>query len=142
MPKHDHPALIDYVPIIGGRDPAAVRRRVMFMEQLLEGLITIPGLQRRIGLNTLLDLFAWLPGDVIANIMGAYIVWEARNIGMSKLSILRMIMHVGINALIGIIPGVGALATIFYRSNTRNLKMIIRHLDKHHPAGAVIENAP
>ncbi|MBU6206895.1 MAG: DUF4112 domain-containing protein [Alphaproteobacteria bacterium] len=140
MFHQDDTALIDHIPLVGGRDPASVRRRVLFIERLLEGLIVIPGTRRRIGLDVLLDLFSWLPGDIIANAIGAYMIWEARNIGMSRLAILRMTMHVGINALIGIIPFAGGVATIFYRSNTYNLRMIIRHLDKYHPASAVIDN--
>jgi len=140
MFRRDDEALIDYIPLVGGRDPASVRRRVLFMEKLLEGLIVIPGINRRIGLDAVLDFFTWLPGDIIANAMGAYMIWEARNIGMSRLAILRMTMHVGINALIGAIPFAGGIATIFYRSNTYNLRMIIRHLDKYHPATAVVDN--
>lgn len=126
------------MPFIGGKNPADVRRRVEAMEKLLEGLFVIPILNRRIGLDVLLDIIP-IGGDTLATILGAYMVWEARNLGMSKFSMLRMLLNVGINALIGIIPGIGAVATIFYRSNTYNLNIIRKHLDKHHPAGAVIE---
>ncbi len=130
--------MIDHVPIISGSDPASVRRRVMVIETLLEGLFVIPVINRRVGLDVILDLIP-IGGDVLASIMGAYMVWEARNLGMSKFALLRMSANIGINALIGLIPFVGAGATIFYRSNSANLKIILNHLDKHHPAGAVIE---
>ena len=130
--------LIDHIPLIGGRAPADVRRRVEAMEKLLEGLFVIPIINRRIGLDVLLDIIP-IGGDTLATILGAYMVWEARNLGMSKFTILRMMGHVGINALVGIIPFAGPVATFFYRSNTYNLQIILRHLDKHHPAGAVID---
>jgi hypothetical protein len=136
--KTEDVALIDLVPVIGGRAPANVRRRVEIIEKLLEGLFVIPGINRRVGLDVILDTLP-VAGDTIATILGAYMVWEARNLNMPKFTILRMIGHVGLNALIGIIPFAGAVATFFYRSNTYNLKLIIKHLDKHHPAGAVIE---
>jgi hypothetical protein len=136
--KNDDVALIDFVPVIGGRNPADVRRRVELMEKLLEGLFVIPGINRRIGLDTILDVVP-IAGDTIATILGAYMVWEARNLNMSSFTLMRMMANVGINALVGIIPGIGAVATFFYRSNTYNLKIIMKHLDKHHPAGAVIE---
>jgi hypothetical protein len=139
MPRNANDVeLIDYIPVIGGREPADVRRRVEVMEQLLEGLFLVPGLNRRFGLDVLLDIVPGI-GDLVGAVLGAYLVWEARNLGMSRWSMFRMTWHVGLNALIGIIPGVGTIATYFYRSNTYNLNMIKKHLDKHHPAGAVIE---
>jgi hypothetical protein len=35
--------------------------------------------------------------------------------------------------LLGAIPFVGAIPDYFFRSNTRNLRLIRRWLDKHHP---------
>jgi len=140
MPKSfDDVQLIDVIPVIGGRRPEDVRRRVMAMERLLEGLLEIPFIKRRIGLDVLLDIIP-IGGDAAGAVLGAYLVWEARNLGMSKLSMLRMSWHVALNALIGIIPGIGPVATYFYRSNTYNLRIIIKHLDKYHPAGAVINH--
>lgn len=136
--KADDVELIDIIPIIGGREPANVRRRVEAMEKLLEGLFMLPLVNRRIGLDVLMDIVPGI-GDAAGAVLGAYLVWEARNLGMSRWTMLRMSWHVGLNALIGIIPGVGPVATYFYRSNTYNLNIIKRHLDKHHPASAVIE---
>ena len=65
--------------------------------------------------------------------MGAWIVWEARNLGMSKWHIARMSGNVGVDFLLGLIPWVGAIPDFFFRSNTRNLRIVKRWLDKHHP---------
>lgn len=120
------------------RDPAAVRQRIEAMEHLLEGLVTIPGINRKIGLDVLLDLVPFA-GDTIAAVMGAWMIWEARNLGMSKWQMTRMAGNVGVDFALGLIPFVGAIPDFFFRSNTRNLKIIKRHLDRHHPATAVIE---
>ena len=125
-----------------GTDPASVRRRVETMEHLLEGLFVIPGTRQRVGLDFLLDLIP-VAGDTIATLMGAYIVWEARNLGMSKLQIARMAGNVGINwglGLLSVIPVVGAIPDMLFRSNSMNLKMIKRHLDKHHPGTATVDS--
>ena len=116
-----------------GRDPAAVRRRVEAMEHLLERAFTIPGTSYRVGLDVALDLIP-VVGDIIAAAMGAWIVWEARNLGMSKWHIARMSGNVGVDFLLGAIPWVGAIPDFFFRSNTRNLRIVKRWLDKHHPA--------
>ena len=64
--------------------------------------------------------------------------WEARNLGMPKRTIARMFGNVGLDFLLGLIPVVGAVPDFFFRSNTRNLNLIRRHLDRHHPASATI----
>jgi hypothetical protein len=47
--------------------------------------------------------------------------------------------NVGVDWLLGLIPFVGAIPDFFFRSNTRNLRIIKRHLDKHHAETAVID---
>lgn len=47
--------------------------------------------------------------------------------------------NIGFDALLGAIPFVGAVPDFFFRSNTRNLRIIKRHLDRHHPGTAVID---
>lgn len=121
-----------------GRDPAAVRQRVEAMELLLERAFTLPGTNRRIGLDVVLDLIP-IVGDVIAAAMGAWIVWEARNLGMSKWHLARMSGNVGVDFLLGAIPFIGAIPDFFFRSNTRNLRIVKRWLDKHHPETKLVE---
>jgi Domain of unknown function (DUF4112) len=121
-----------------GRDPAAVRARVEAMEKLLEGIWTIPGTNQRVGLDILLDLIP-VGGSVIAAVMGSWMAWEAKNIGMPKSAIVRMAGNIGFDALLGVIPLVGAVPDFFFRSNTRNLKIIKKHLDKHHPSTVTID---
>ena len=121
-----------------GRDPVSVRRRIEAMEHLLERLIVVPGLKRPIGLDVILDVVP-IVGDLVAGALGAWIVWEARNLNMSKLQIARMAANVGVDFLLGAIPWVGAIPDYFFRSNTRNLHIIKRHLDRHHPGSRTIE---
>ena len=125
-------------PLPLGTDPQSVRQRVEAMEKLLERLFVIPGINRPIGLDVILDLVPGI-GDIAGAVLGAYIVWEAKNLGISKWKMTRMAGNVGIDFLLGLIPWVGAIPDFFFRSNTINLKMIKRHLDSHHPAGALVD---
>ena len=108
------------------------------MERLLERLVVIPGIKRPVGLDVILDVVP-IVGDIAAAALGAYIVWEAKNLGMSKWQISRMAGNVGVDWLLGLIPWVGAIPDFFFRSNTRNLRIVRRHLDKHHPGTRTIE---
>ena len=123
---------------IGGSDAASVRRRIEAMEHLLEGLFTIPGTNRRIGLDVILD-FIPVGGSVIGAVMGSWLAWEARNLGMPSHAYLRMAGNIGIDALFGAIPIIGAIPDYFFKSNTRNMRIIKKHLDRHHPSTAVID---
>jgi len=124
-----------------GTDPASIRQRVQALEHLLERLFVIPGTKQPVGLDAILDLVP-VVGDVAAAALGAYIVWEARNLGMSKWQLARMSGNVGLNWLLGlfsVVPVVGVIPTLLFRSNSKNLKIIKRHLDKHHAATGVLE---
>lgn len=121
-----------------GRDPASVRKRIEAMEALLEGLFVVPGTNRRVGLDTLVGLIP-VVGDFATAAMGAWIVWEARNLGMSKWQLTRMAANVGFDTLIGAIPFAGDIFDFFYKSNTKNLRIIRKHLDRHHPSTVIVE---
>ncbi|PTQ13547.1 hypothetical protein CLG96_01725 [Sphingomonas oleivorans] len=123
-----------------GRDPASVRRRIEAMEALLEKLFVVPGIRRPIGLDAILGLVP-VVGDIATTALGAWILWEARNLGMSKLQLTRMAGNVGVDAVLGAVPLVGDLFDFAFRSNSRNLKIIRRHLDRHHPETATIEGS-
>lgn len=123
---------------MAGRDPASIRQRIELMEKLLERSFVIPGLNREVGLDFFVGLIPGI-GDAITAAMGAYIIWEARNLGLSKWHIWRMIGNLGFDTAIGAIPIAGDAVDFFFRSNSRNLKIVRKHLDKHHPATIVIE---
>jgi hypothetical protein len=120
------------------RHPAAVRQRIEAMEMVLESAFTIPGTSRKIGLDVLLDIVP-IVGGTAAAAMGGWLIWEARNLGMSRWQLARMAGNVGLDWLLGLIPFIGAIPDFFFRSNTRNLRIVKRWLDKHHPQTTVIE---
>jgi hypothetical protein len=138
MPRpQDHfEAIANQLPV--GRDPQSVRRRLEAMEGVLERLFVLPGTNRQIGLDVILDLIPFA-GDLVGTALGAWIVWEARNLGMPKWQLARLAGNVGIDTLLGAIPFVGAIPDFFFRSNTRNLRIIKRWLDKNHPATTIVE---
>ena len=129
--------LADRLPDVS-RDPQAVRQRVEAMEKLLERVLVVPGINRPVGLDFLVGLVP-VVGDVVTAAMGAYIVWEARNLGMSKWQLTRMATNVGVDTLLGAVPLVGDVFDFVWRSNSRNLKIIRKHLDKHHPGTQTLE---
>jgi hypothetical protein len=126
---------------LAGTDPQSVRQRVEAMERLLERLFVIPGTKQPVGLDAILDLIP-VVGDIAGAALGAYIVWEAKNLGMSKWQMARMLGNVGVNwalGLLSVIPVIGVIPDLLFRSNTYNLRIIKRHLDKHYPGTRTVE---
>lgn len=121
-----------------GRDPASVRRRVEAMEALLERAFTIPGTRFRFGVDAIAGLVP-VAGDLITAAMGAWLIWEARNLGMSRWHLARMTGNVAFDTVIGFIPLVGDAFDFMFKSNTRNLRIIRRWLDRHHPQSGIVE---
>jgi hypothetical protein len=135
-PHEQFSRIADQLPI--GRDPASVRRRLEAMEGMLERMFVVPGINRPVGLDSIVGLVP-VVGDVITASMGAWLVWEARNLGMSKFQLVRMAGNVGVDTALGAIPFVGDLFDFVFRSNTRNLRILKRYLDNHHPATMTLE---
>jgi hypothetical protein len=105
------------------RSNAAARARILRLEQLLEGMVRVPIIGRKIGLDALLGLVPGI-GDAATGALGLYLIWEARNLGASKTTLLRMAANVGLDTALGSVPLVGDVFDMFFRSNTRNLKLI------------------
>ncbi len=121
-----------------GNHPQAVRQRIEALEKLLEGLFTIPGTQQRVGIDAIVGLVP-VAGDLITAAMGLYLVWEAKNLGLPKWKLWRMIGNVAIDSAVGAVPIAGDAFDFLFRSNRRNLRIVRGHLDKHHPETRLIE---
>lgn len=63
-------------------------------------------------------------GDVITSVMGMWIVAVAARRGIAPVVLARMVMNLGIDAAIGVVPLLGDLGDIAFRANTRNLKLL------------------
>lgn len=121
-----------------GTAPADVRRRMEAMERLLERSLTVPGTRLSVGLDSVIGLVP-VVGDAIAAAMGAYLLWEARNLGLPKWKLWRMAGNIAFDAAVGAVPVAGDVFDFAFRSNSRNLRIVKRHLDRHHPETRVIE---
>ncbi|AZI38264.1 DUF4112 domain-containing protein [Caenibius tardaugens] len=121
-----------------GTDPHSVRQRLEMMEKVLERSLVVPVINRPVGLDAIVGLVPMM-GDIVGAVLGAYMVWEARNLNMPKWQLWRMAGNVAMDTAIGAVPLAGDVFDFMFRSNSRNLRIIKRHLDKHHPASRTID---
>ena len=91
----------------------------------LDELFPIPGTTFRIGLDPIISLIPGV-GDIISSSVSFVVVLEAVRIGVSLSVILRMAFNMIVNALLDMIPGAGPAASIFFKSNSRNLELLHR----------------
>ena len=137
MPNPDQPQVVG-ISLPTGTDVQSIRQRVEAMEILLERSFKVPGTNFPIGLDSIIGLVPVL-GDIVTTALGAYMVWEAKNLGLPNWKLWRMAGNVAVDTAIGAVPLVGDAADVLFRSNTRNLRIIKKHLDKHHPETRIIE---
>ena len=121
-----------------GTDPVSIRKRIEAMEHLLERSLVVPGTKYPIGLDTIIG-FIPVAGDIITAALAGYIVWEAKNLGLPRWKLWRMIGNIAIDSTVGSVPLIGDAFDVIYRSNTKNLRIVKKHLDTHPPHTQVIE---
>jgi uncharacterized protein DUF4112 len=111
-----------------GREEAA-RARLEAIARLLDSRWSIPGTGVRFGADAVLNLLPGV-GLVAAKGVSAYLIWEARRLGVPTGTLLRMVGNVGLDALISAVPLAGWVGDVFYRANLRNMRLLREHLDR------------
>jgi hypothetical protein len=109
--------------LAASKDPTE-RAAARILAKYLDDLLQIPGTNFKIGLDPILALIPGV-GDTVASGAGVIILLDALRSGVSIPVFLRMAMNMGLNFLIGLVPGLGAAASAFFKSNSRNLKLLI-----------------
>jgi hypothetical protein len=103
--------------------------RISLLAHVLDSAITIPGTNRTIGIDPLLGLIPVI-GDAIAAALSSYIVWEAKQLGLPSWKLARMIGNVAVDTVVGAVPFVGDLFDLGFKSNKRNVRIVLDHLEK------------
>ena len=109
---------------------AALRR----VARLLDSSMQLPGTAFRFGLDPILGLIPGI-GDLVSPLFTLGIIWQARDLGVPRVVLMRMIFNVGIDTLVGIIPIAGDLFDFAWKSNDMNMALLERHAyEERHPS--------
>lgn len=113
-------------------DPAieASVSRIEAVAHLMDDLFEIPGTNVRVGLDAIIGLVP-VVGDLISQAISSYIIWEARQLGVSRFTMGRMIANSAVDTVVGIIPFAGDAFDVAFRANRKNLALLKGHLAKH-----------
>lgn len=112
--------------------PNDALRRVQLVATLLDDAIAIPGTSFHIGIDPLVGLVPGI-GDLLGAVASAYIILEAARAGAPGSVLIRMAANVGIDTIVGSIPVLGDAFDFGWKSNTRNARLLARHIES--PAG-------
>jgi hypothetical protein len=104
-------------------------RRLDTLSYVLDNSIPLPGTSRRFGLDAVIGLVPGF-GDAAGALMSAYIVVQAARLGAPASSLVRMLLNVGIEAVVGAIPFAGDLFDAWFKANARNVTLLRQELDR------------
>jgi hypothetical protein len=97
-----------------------------YVADLLDRRFTIPGTSIRIGLDPIFGLIPGV-GDTIASLAGTFILFLAAQAQLPKIVLVRMSLNIALNGMIGAIPVLGDLFSVWFKSNVRNVELLERY---------------
>ncbi|MEQ1669647.1 MAG: DUF4112 domain-containing protein [Hyphomicrobium sp.] len=115
------------------RSPQEVEMSLARLDTLatvMDSAFRIPGTNVTMGVDALLGLVPVI-GDAISAAISSYLIWEAKQLGASKFVLARMSGNVAIDTIIGAVPFAGDIFDVAYKSNTKNIALLKKHVDKH-----------
>lgn len=107
-------------------DPLA---RARTLTRLLDTAARIPGTGIRFGADAIVGLIPGL-GDVAGAVLAGYLVLLAQRLGAPRSVVLRMLGNVAVDTLGGTVPLIGDLFDVAFKSNTRNLALLERAIER------------
>jgi hypothetical protein len=99
------------------------------LAKLLDNSITVPGTGWKIGFDPIVGLIPGI-GDLLGAVLSGYIILEAARAEIPSFTLARMILNVGVDTLVGAVPAVGDLFDAAWKSNTRNVGLLEKHLSR------------
>jgi hypothetical protein len=111
-------------------DSLATRNTPAWAEKLVRVLddgIRIPGTRIGFGLDALIGLFLPAVGDAATGAAAVALLTLAWRRRVPVVTMLRMVLNIAIDSLLGSVPVVGDVFDLFWRSNRRNLALVERY---------------
>ena len=112
-------------------------KRLDLIARLMDTAVRVPGTNIRFGADSILGLVPGL-GDVAAALVALAIVNEARRLGVPNQKLFRMLYNIGLDTLLGTMPVLGDIFDIYFKSNRRNVQLILSHFE--HPDADTVDS--
>lgn len=111
-------------------DPREERahKTLMRLEHVMDDLITIPGTEKRVGIDPIIG-FIPVVGDMASAAVSLVFVSRAAPT-LSRYTVARMLVNVGIDSIVGCVPLLGDFFDFGFRANTRNMAIFEDHMKR------------
>jgi Domain of unknown function (DUF4112) len=103
--------------------------RLRSISDLWDRAFGIPGTKWRVGLESLVGLLP-VGGDVVGLGISIYILWQVVQFNLPKTILVRMVVNIAIDALVGSVPILGDLFDVTWKANTKNVNLLESHLQQ------------
>ena len=97
------------------------------LTRLLDDWVTVPGTRFGIGLDAVLGFLLPGVGDLVTGTGSLALVILALQSGVPRVVMLRMLVNLAVDALIGSIPILGDVFDVAWKANRKNLELLRRH---------------
>jgi hypothetical protein len=98
-------------------------KRMRQLSRVLDSAIVIPGTKQRMGLDPILGLVPG-GGDTISAALSAYIIIEAALMGLPRAALVRMVINLALDTVVGTLPILGDIFDVFSKANLRNMQIV------------------
>lgn len=115
----------------GNLDRLVRLRRMRGLARLMDTALRIPGTRFSFGADSVMGLIPGI-GDFAGAAISLYIVNEARRLGVPNDKLFKMLVNIGFDAAAGSVPLVGDLFDVYFKSNRRNLDLVLEHFGLDH----------
>jgi hypothetical protein len=112
----------------GDEKRAALVRRLDALAHLLDNSIPVPGTGTRFGMDAVVGLIPGI-GDAVGGLLSAYIVMEAARLGAGPAVVMRMLLNVAVETVVGAVPIIGDLFDAGWKANARNMRLLHTAID-------------
>jgi hypothetical protein len=102
---------------------------VRVLARVLDSAVRVPGTNMRVGLDAVLGLVP-IVGDVAGGVFASYVLVQAARLGAPPSVLMRMLVNVGVDGVVGTVPLLGDVFDVGWKSSTRNVALLERHLDR------------
>ena len=99
------------------------------LARVMDDAVTVPGTRVGLGLDAVIGLVPGI-GDMVGSALSGVIVRDAVRARVPMAVLARMGLNLLLDALLGLVPGVGDLLDVAHRANRKNLRLLLREVER------------
>jgi hypothetical protein len=115
------------------KDLVALQRFAVLMDEQF----AIPFIGTRIGLDALIGLVPGV-GDAGGAVLSSWIILGALRHRVPAVHVLRMVLNVALDTMVGAVPVLGDVFDVFFKENVDNVALILRYRDPARPPRSAV----